>query len=494
MLNLLLQSGALNLTFWAALLAFVVAALARLRSATRTDASRGYPELFSSRLFLIVLAAGTLFSLTFGLYKGYVVPRDVMQDIVSAQQWLEGKSLYPDDMNELMQAAIAREEPQLSLVWWSPSLREREVRERHNALALHWVQAHPPLMTLLFVPFVAAFGVYGTYFCLSAASLAAVLFTLFLLGRGLPLKLTRQQMGVLVLAVLGWAPVVAVLRSGQSGLLLCLLLVVGWFALHHNRPVLAGAAIGVAVCLKLYPALLLIYLLLRQRRAFASALVTIGLLTLLTTALCGWQAYREHYATASGVVEEYAAYPGNLSLLGLLARSLPATAGGLTVARGVALGVTVFVLAALGGLVLLPAKSERDNPTLLSLEYSLFICLIPLLSPVAWDHYLVILLLPLAVLGKRVLRPCSSWAAVLGFLGLLVVLAVPDTAFTWLAELAGEGIGRLASNWLLLSVRTVALAVLAAWLAGAALRHKNWGLALPPLEVPAPEPVGQSSR
>ena len=44
--------------------------------------------------------------------------------------------------------------------------------------------------------------------------------------------------------------------------------------------------------------------------------------------------------------------------------------------------------------MLLPARSQGDASALLDLEYSLFIALIPLLSPIAWDHYLVFLLLP----------------------------------------------------------------------------------------------------
>jgi hypothetical protein len=495
MLNLFLQSGALNMTFWAGLMAFFGAVVAWIRTPVRSvpaDGPRRYLALFSSMPFLVFVAAGTLFNVSFALYKDYVIPRDVMQDIVSAQQWLEGKSLYPDDMSERMQAALAREEPR-SLVWWSPSLHEREMQERRGALTLHWVQAHPPFMTLCFAPLVAAGGVYGAIFCVTALSLAALLLTLSLLQRGLSLRLSWRQTWLLVLAVFGWAPVVAVLRSGQSGLLLGLLLVVGWLALHKNRPVLAGAAIGLAVCLKLYPGLLLVYLLLRQRRAFASALATIGVLTVFTAVLCGWDAYREHFATTAGVVEEYAAYPNNLSLLGLLARSFPANPGGLLVARGVALGVSLIVLGCLSGLALLPTKAQENGPTLLNLDYSLFVCLIPLLSPVAWDHYLVILLLPLAVLGTRALLPLASWRAVLGVLGLVVVFAVPDTTFTWLAKLLAETIGRLGSNFLLLSVRSVAVAALGAWLAVLALQHKKWGLSLPPLKVAPPIPVGHSS-
>ena len=59
-------------------------------------------------------------------------------------------------------------------------------------------------------------------------------------------------------------------------------------------------------------------------------------------------------------------------------------------------------------------------------EYLLFVGAMPLLSPICWSHYFVVLLLPLAVLANRALRRGATVCTVLGLLGLILVLGLPD--------------------------------------------------------------------
>ena len=88
----------------------------------------------------------------------------------------------------------------------------------------------------------------------------------------------------------------------------------------------------------------------------------------------------------------------------------------------------------------------------------------PLLSPIAWDHYLVILLLPLSVLGRRCLTLEAPWSSLLGYLLLVLVLSVPDTTFTWPSSLIAAPALRIATNLFFLPLRTYALFALCAWL------------------------------
>ena len=62
-----------------------------------------------------------------------------------------------------------------------------------------------------------------------------------------------------------------VLSHGQWGALLSMLVAVGWYGISRDRPLLSGFAIGVAASMKVFPALLMIYLLLSHRRAFGPA-------------------------------------------------------------------------------------------------------------------------------------------------------------------------------------------------------------------------------
>src|SRR5262249_19214078 len=63
--------------------------------------------------------------------------------------------------------------------------------------------------------------------------------------------------------------------------------------------------IALATALKMYPSLLLVYLLLRHRRAFVSAVVTLLVVVVLIGTLTGWATFAEYAATTRGVVAEY---------------------------------------------------------------------------------------------------------------------------------------------------------------------------------------------
>jgi hypothetical protein len=485
MLQLLLNSGLLSLTLWLALFTFLVVVASwwssRHSVSDLTPARRRLTRALTPTVVVAFLAFGTFLTTAFAFYRGYVVPVDILQDIVSAQEFLAGRSLYPDDMTRRMQEAVAREEPRLSLVWWSDSLRAKEADARREALRRHWVQAHPPLLTLYVAPFVAGLGIFGTYAAVSLLSLAALALSLVLIYRGLGLRLSGRHLLLLCLALLCWDPIIGTLRAGQPSLLLTALMVAGWYWLRQGRPVLAGSAVGLAASLKLYPGLLIFYLLLRHRKAFVPALLTVAALVVLGGTVAGWHSYAEHLATDRGVIEEYFAYTANLSLLAAVGRSHPeylgvvqALAPGWTagetqfqIARAVFLALAGGILAAVTWAVLRGRNERRqgDGRDRLDLEYSLFMVLMIVLSPVSWGHYLCGLVLPLAVLGRRALALSAPWGAAITFLGLVVILAVPDTAYTWTcAELST---GPAAAVWcnLLLSLRTFALLAVAFWMA-----------------------------
>lgn len=321
-IGFVLNSGILSVTAWASLFACLAVAIAWWRQRpTGKRVGPALPPLLGSNAFLIVFGVCSAFGFSFGLYKSYTNPRDLMQDIVSAQEFLAGRSLYPERMNELMREALAAEPARPSPVWFSGSLRSREADSREETFREHWVQAHPPLSTLLVTPFVATTGVLGTQMAILLLSLAALVLTGRLISRGLELRLSRRHLLLIALACLGAEPLIVALRSGQLSLLIGVLLTVAWYSLRRGRPVLAGVAIALATGLKLFAGLLLVYLLLRHRRAFASAVASLVLLFALTVLLTGWQSQGEFVATSREVVAEYQGYVGNVSLLSLLART-----------------------------------------------------------------------------------------------------------------------------------------------------------------------------
>src|SRR5436190_5796584 len=273
MTDLLRNSGLLSASLWVGAVAFLSVLVAWWRG-RKGNGARVPP--FSSLPFLAFIGVCACANLGLNLLKGYVAPRDVLQDVVSAREFLAGRSLYPERMNELMRKELPPEP-------WLPafvpeSLRQKFVERRKEVFEEHWVQAHPPLMTLLVTPFVLLGGFLATQAALVLLSLAAVGLSVWLVVRGLELDLSGRQVFVFLMAVLVADPVTDAFRLGQSGLILGALMIAGWYALRRDRPVLAGMAIGLAASIKMFPGLLMVYLLCRHRKALLSGVVAVAAL------------------------------------------------------------------------------------------------------------------------------------------------------------------------------------------------------------------------
>lgn len=422
-----------NTTFWMLVVVFGILActwawyrrtpseFGRVASAIR--------RLLSSRVALAFLVISNSAIAGLAIYLSYAAPLNIMQDIVSAREFMQGKPLYPPNMGDLMREALQKEPAGLDLGKWSPGLKEKEAREQIPA-GTPFVQAHPPLMTLFFAPFSAWMGVRAICLAFAGLSLLALLLTELLLFRGLDLNLSSREQAALAFAILGWYPVLCTLRWGQSGNLLTALTIMGWYYLRSNRPILSGMSIGLATCLKVFPGLLLVYLFFRHRRAFVAAALTILGLTGIAAIVVGWQSYGDYSAAAHFVTMRFGGSRFNLSLLGIVSRLLGGNLGfgfyqTTPTAFAIYVGIAVSVVGAL--VLLLLRKPSPAGVESVDFEYSLFVALMPLLSPLSWDHYMVVLLLPILFLIRQIAKDKSE--AVLGLAGLLMVLAIPAWSF-----------------------------------------------------------------
>lgn len=476
LLNLLFQSGLTNITFWVVLAAFCLFLAAWYFRRNRTNALDSSLNLvggfFSSSPVLALLTLGTLLNVAAEVYKGFVVPRDVLQDFVSAQEFLQGRSLYPDNMNELMRAAIEREPPPISLGRWWPNLYEKEQNEREHALSSHWVQAHPPTMTLLMAPLVYGLGLFGSFAVVATLSLAATAITIILLNHGLGLFPSSRLHLAVGMLVLGWAPVLVVLRAGQMSVVLGALMVGSWYCLRVGRPVLAGIAVAMATALKLYPGFLILYLMLRHRRAFVSACLTLLVIFSLEVIICGLDSSRAWYATGTGVVEEYCRYAANISLLGWIARAVVDGPTSFPLARALWIGVCCAIVAVISWNIIRRREPSERRLGFIDLDCALFVSLMPILSPISWDHYEVLLLLPLAVLGQRAWRFEATPATVAGFWLVLLLVALPPRTIEWVFVENREKLGLFWGDLLVLSIPTYTMLALSTWIAALARRKR----------------------
>lgn len=256
-------------------------------------------------------------------------------------------------------------------------------------LAAETAYVYPPLLAYAVVP--------ATLLSENAASVVAALVAVGLL------LATMLVLGVrdwrCYGAALLWAPTLNALHTASSSLLLALAAALAWRYRERAWPLATSIGLGIAVKLLLWPLLVWTLATRRLRASVGAALVALGV-TVGLWALLGF--------------EDLTRYP---SLLRRLAE-LEAENSYSLVAVGAVLGVgedVAQVLAVAIGIALLAAcvVFARRGDDLRSFTSALAAALA--FTPILWQHYLVLLLVPLAIARPRFsgvwLVPAILWLA-----------------------------------------------------------------------------------
>ena len=210
-----------------------------------------------------------------------------------------------------------------------------------------------------------------------------------------------------VFAVLGalWLfalnPFMKELVAGQLMTVLLVLTVGAWLALDAHRPIWGGVLLGCAVALKLIVWPLVILLALRRNwRATVAAVVTIIGANLAAALVMGFDRVSYYYLEVSRIVAPlYRAYEGNFSLWSVGWRLFDGTGSAildgikappLIAAPVLAPYVAVALPLALLIIGLVLAMRSRSFDT----AFGIMICVSILVSPIAWNEYLVLALIP----------------------------------------------------------------------------------------------------
>ena len=184
----------------------------------------------------------------------------------------------------------------------------------------------------------------------------------------------------LLLAGVSW-PVVYSLKLGQVGSLLFLVLVIAWRNLARERRL--GVLIGLGTLIKLQPGLLLAWAALRRRTLVvlfgAATLLALGAAAAAIVGLGQWADYVTLLRQLTNPIET----PGSLAPAALAYR--------LGASYGLAVGVEVVTIAAS---LLILARITLRAPV--DVSFMAAIVVSQLISPVLWDHYAILLLLPVA--------------------------------------------------------------------------------------------------
>lgn len=258
------------------------------------------------------------------------------------------------------------------------------------ALAGEYAYVYPPVVAYLMTPLTvvgalpaAAIGIA----CLTAALMA----TLWLLG------IRDWRCYTIVFA---WAPVYDGLTHASISVALTLLLALAW---RFREGSWGGASLGAAIAVKLFLAPLLVWSVARRRGRFTLvAVISCAALVFVPWALIGFSGLGSYPTLLRSLVD--LEQTESFSLVSAFA----ALGTSATLARVLAIGVALGLLAACyraGG-----QGRERCSFTLAVLGALA-------LSPIAWQHYWVVLIVPLALVRPRFsaiwLVPVAFWVGLI---------------------------------------------------------------------------------
>jgi alpha-1,2-mannosyltransferase len=292
---------------------------------------------------------------------------------------------------------------------------------------------------------------------------------------------------ITVALVLNLDPILDSLLLAQTDAVILMLLVISFCAYRRGRDVIAGAPLGLAAMIKISPVLLILYFLLKKEtRVFASAVVVMLLLGGASLLLAGFEIHAMFVTEILPKLLAGSAHFENQSLNGFLNRlflggpymTSLADVPPLPQARFLNMVCTLLIV---GSTVYLAGtnRASRTDPRV-GLEFSLVVIMLPLISSIAWHHYMTWYVLPFLVLLNPRLRdglPKRAGRAVV-VVGILshLILTIPVTAY---APVFLDGPARL-----LLSMRLFAGLALFGICAYLLAQHRGAPLWRPQARIP----------
>jgi hypothetical protein len=295
----------------------------------------------------------------------------------------------------------------------------------------------PPTFLITFEP-LTLLSVHRAYWAWQAINLAAFAMSLILLFAPRYSGLSRPTaLSLAALAIL-YPPVGNNLALAQSKLILLFLLAAMIRCMERGRDAVAGLMLAAASLLRLFPLLLVLYLLLRRRwrmLAYTIAGITIG--ALLTVVVAGVSITQGFFASISLLTSQtWLSSNSNISLEAFVSRTfwdlLGNSGGQLDLVRRICVRVAdIVVLYFVVKATPLDSTQDQDWRVL-----SLWIVASVMLSPTAWFHYLLLMLIAVAQIASAARRGRISdralWMAIgsylmTGAVGIVLGIAAPDS-------------------------------------------------------------------
>jgi hypothetical protein len=312
---------------------------------------------------------------------------DFYQDWASARNLLNGIPIYADN-REMVPHYVGQVDP---ICLCNP------------------VNAHPPTSVLLMIP-LAGLDYRPALLVWDLLSLSALALSLWLVIQGLGISFSSRKALVAFSLLLVCRPLLQQLFHGQLNLILLVLLTGAWAADRSGRVAYAGALVGIATAIKLFPGFLFFYFALRRQwKSLIAGAITFAILSGLTGAVLGLESYRAYIQDVMPHLKTYSSSWFNASLVGFwsrlfdpdtrvqhveaLLRNPAATRAGIAISWGAVLAVLV--------------RNARRARTRIELDHAFGSAItgMLLLSPITWDYAFLLLLVPVMVLWTDPPRP-----------------------------------------------------------------------------------------
>ncbi len=304
---------------------------------------------------------------------------------------------------------------------------------------------YPPFNAILFIPltWLTATQVTFTWYLVELGCLAGIS---TLLVKYLGIKLHWYSAVTLFFILLAFFPLMADLEVGQLSLLITLLLLASLWAFRRNLALLGGALMGITLAMKLFTWPFLLYFALKRdwRALLTSSLTAIGL-NLVALIVLGVRPFMSYYLHISGqIFEIYHRFWANFSLLTWGYRIFEGMDSAIftppyTVQAAIDSPRLAPIIALLiAGVCLLAGLWLALRCTSLQSGFAVMAGICLLLSPIVWEHYLVLTFIPLSILLDNLHKASFpgglSLAAALTF---ILLVTFPEYTFRTMVFLSG---------------------------------------------------------
>ncbi len=244
--------------------------------------------------------------------------------------------------------------------------------------------------------------------------------------------------------LLGWGPITEDLWTGQFNTVLLLILILAWQSLRKGQEICGGLWLGSVLALKLmaWPIVLFLIWKRRWRSVIAAGATALGF-QLLSVAFIGTEGVVRYYTKSGPAVsalyrEVDANYSASAFGWHLFAETGSAFIISIRISPLIKWQVAAKIFSILFPLLVLAVGLWLANNTRsFDTSFALLLCVSLLVNPVAWTHYFVILLLPLAILIRHLQQMAFPPAPTRGVIIFILVSSL-STSFWSQAATYGQ--------------------------------------------------------